>query len=186
MSAFTRAELLALAPHDLADLLAMSEGDNVLRKAEELGLDPWGSPADYEAVKAAVPGWECPGDPDGPVIGAGQLGVRSDLTPNPQEPATPTGGQGDPLGEALGLPEPDPAAAADMAEILRTSAGTGEPFMAGTFALYAAPDGSVVMVTETTAHGIRRDVIPRKAVKFALGMMAGKAPFGMGRLFGRG
>jgi hypothetical protein len=56
--------------------------------------------------------------------------------------------------------------------------------MAGTFALYADPSGAVVMVTETAATGVRRDVIPRKAVKFALGLMAGKGRGMLGRLIG--
>lgn len=191
MSAFTRAELLALEPRDLADLLKMADGDTPELSARALGLDI-SDPADRKAVIAAVEAIIDAAEPGGPVVGAGQLGVRSDLTP--KEPAIPCGYCGDHHpgedrhgeAEALGLPEPSPAAAADMAEILRASAGTGVPFLAGTFALYAAPDGSIVMVTETNTHGVRRDVIPRKAVKFALGMMAGKAPFGMGRLFGRG
>jgi len=186
MTTFTRAELRGLDPQDLADLIGLAEGSTPFECAQSLGLDPT-NPNDRKAVEAAV-AVRWPGEQSfSPPIGAGEEGVRSDLTPADPQPATPDTGEGDDSTDALGLPQPDPEAAADMAELLRISSGTGKPFMAGTFAMYSDPSGAVVLVTEDQAGNVRRSVIPTKAVSFALGLMAGKRPGGMlGRLLFRG
>lgn len=183
MSTFTAAELLALSPSDLYGLLEISDGADVVQRAAALGLD-CSDPVHRAAVeRACTPSVER-AQAFSPPIGAAQSGVRSDLTPLGRTSPTPHTAEGEPLGEPLGLPEADPAAAAGMAELLAESAGTGRPFMAGTFALYSDPSGAVVMVTETDGTGVRRDVIPRKAVKFALGLMGGRSRGMLGRLIG--
>jgi hypothetical protein len=184
MSTFTAAELLALSPPDLYSLLELCEGDSPVQRAAALGLD-CSDPVHREAVeRACTPSVER-AQAFSPPIGAAHRGVRSDLTPAEQTPADPGTAEGGGYAEALSLPEPDPEGARGMAELLAAAAGTGEPFMAGTFALYADPSGAVVMVTETAATGVRRDVIPRKAVRFALGLMGGGKSRGMlGRLIG--
>jgi hypothetical protein len=184
MSAFTTAELLGLPASDLRDLLELAPGESLGGRAAYLGLD-LAAPTHLAAVQRACPELAEPVQPYSPPIGAAQAGVRSDRTPDELAPATPT--EGHPVGvdDALRLPEPDPAAAAGLADMLAESAGTGQPFMGGTFALYADPSGAVVMVTET-ATGTRTDVIPRKAVKFALGLMSGKGTGMLGRMIGLG
>lgn len=187
MSTFTRDELLSLDAETLRGLLDLAEGDSVMQRCQHLGLDPFNHPADYQAVRAAVPELEEGTQPFSPAVGAGQPGVRSDLTPLGPDPVDPVDAQGEPGPDALGLPEPDAAAAATIEQILKESAGTGRPFMAGTFALYSDPTGAVVMVTDTSSSGVRRDVIPRKAVKFALSMIGGGSKRSMiGKLIGRG
>jgi hypothetical protein len=170
---FSEQELLGLDAPTLRDLLDLAEGGNVMERAAYLGLNPLVVPSHYVAVRAAVPELETGTQPFSPPIGAAQDGVRFNLTPDETEPDAPIDGQGDDAGDPLGLPEPDPAAAEDLAVMLAESAGTGRPFMAGTFALYSDPTGAVVIVTETEKSGVRRDVIPRKAVRFALSMMGG-------------
>ncbi len=178
---FKTEELLALPPAELAELLAMAEGDLIVDKAHHLGLDVFGRYADYQAVKAAVPTWDGPGDPEGPIIGAGQTGVRSDLTPDELPGAGPTGdGDGDlrDVTDALSPPAPDPVQAEALAAAIDLSKATGRPFMGGTYALYALPDGSVLCVTED-AHGtVERRPIPAMAVRAALALMSGEAPEG--------
>lgn len=175
MSTFSAPELLALDARTLRSLLDLAPDGTEVTRAAYLGLD-----CSISGHRAAV---ERAYAVDAEPAGAGQLGVRFDLTP--ESAGQPVGQSGDPEGDSdgLGLPEPDPAAAASMADILAASAGTGRPFMAGTFAMYSDPSGAVVMVTETEAGGLRRDVIPRKAVKFALGLMSGKRGM-LGRLIG--
>lgn len=189
---FTRRELRELAPADLADLLRMAtapEADGQpWANAMALGLDPT-NPNDRKAVEAA---WEVAGyeaEPFSPPIGAGQDGVRSDLTPTETGQPGPDKDQGPGSGDAYGLPEPDAAGAADLADAIRNSAESGRPFMAGTFALYGDPSGAVVLVTEDAAANVRRSVVPRKVVRLALGLMAGERSGMAGFLakrFGRG
>lgn len=193
MSTFTASELLALDAETLRGLLELAEGDDVVVRAAYLGLD-CSVPAHRAAVERAVYAGAPAPQPFSPPVGAAQPGVRSDLTPTEAPPSAP--GDGHPTEVTTpenrsqpepSLPAPDPGAAAALADVLAATAGTGRPFMAGTFALYSDPSGSVVMVTETAA-GQRNDVIPRKLVKLALGLMAGKGP-GIGmlaRMVGRG
>lgn len=183
MTTFDPHELLSLDPPTLRGLLDLAPGDTEIVKAAYLGLDC--SISEHRAaVERAYALHSEPLQAFSPPIGAGRSGVNDTLTP--ERPAEQTGGDGHPEDpeDGLGLPEPDPAAAAGMAEILASTAGTGRPFMAGTFALYSDPSGAVVMVTETDNAGVRRDVIPRKAVRFALGLMSGKRGGLLGRLIG--
>lgn len=184
MSAFTTAELLALPASDLNDLMNLAPGETFAGKAAYLGLD-LAIPDHRAAVDRAYDVGTEAEQPYSPPIGAAQTGVRSDRTPTVGYESVPT--EGHPVGgdDALRLPEPDPAAAAGLADMLAASAGSGKPFMGGTFALYADPSGAVVMVTETET-GTRTDVIPRKAVKFALGLMSGKGTGMLGRMIGLG
>lgn len=190
---FTRRELRELEPGDLADLLRMaSTPETDLNQpwgaAMALGLDPT-NPNDRKAVESA---WEVAGyesDPFSPPIGAGQDGVRQYLTPDEPDGPTPGDDQDGGSGDALGLPEPDAAGAADLADAIGQSAASGRPFMAGTFALYGDPSGAVVLVTEDAAENVRRSVVPRKVVRVALSLMAGERSGMAGFLakrFGRG
>lgn len=189
---FSRAELRQLAPGDLADLLRMAappDSDNQpWAAAMLLGLDPT-NPNDRKAVEAA---WDAAGyvpDSFSAPVGAGQPGVRSDLTPTGAgEPAPDDGMPLDPRGTyvalsvasdvavdaGVGLPEPDAEGAADLADAIAESAARGRPFMAGTFALYGDPSGAVVLVTEDAAGNVKRSVVPRKIVRLALGLMSGE------------
>lgn len=173
MSTFTARELLGLDADTLRSLLDLAEGDSPVVRAAYLGLDC--SVSEHRAAVERAYAIDAPAaQPFSPPIGAAQPGVRSDLTPTGPAEA----GQDDddyyPGDDALGLPEPDPAAAAGILDLLNSTAGTGRPFMAGTFAMYADPSGAVVIVTETEGTGLRRDVLPRKAVRFALGLIGGK------------
>lgn len=200
MTTFTRAELRALPPSDLADLIRMaiepgddwSATDTAWKAAMTLGLDPT-NPNDRKAVEAA---WratsEVPESFSSPV-GAGHPGVRSDLTLPGAEPALPTPGQGVaptaaesvPEGaDELGLPPADPEGARTLADTMARSAATGQPFMAGTFALYADPTGAVVLVTQDADGNVKRSVVPRKAVRLGLSLMAGEGG-PLSRLLGR-
>lgn len=180
---FSAAELVALDAQTLRDLLDVASGDTPEVRAAYLGLDVE-VPEHRQAVEAAYGD----GQPYSPPIGAAQAGVSLRLTPTGPAPDAPGDALPGPEPDALSLPEPDPAGAADMADMLAASAGTGRPFMAGTFALYSDPSGAVVIVTETETAGVRRDVIPRKAVKVALDLMAGKHGMigKLGGLLGRG
>lgn len=189
MSTFTRHELLSLDPDTLRGLLDLAEGDNVLERSRYLGLDPFNQQTDYDAVRAAVPELTEGTQPFSPPIGAAHPGVRSDLTPTAAAMAPLGVDLPGPLDDGSDdlLPPANAEAAATMEQMLSEAAGTGRPFMAGTFALYSDPSGAVVMVTETSMAGVRRDVIPRKAVRFALSMIGGGAKRSMiGKLLGRG
>jgi hypothetical protein len=170
---FTRHELLALPATDLGDLLRLTGVDDVWEAARALGLDP----AEYYDRHAVERAWWAKGlepDPFGPVIGSDPEGVRRDLTPT--DPADRTGVDGNPDQAIidLGTIEATPDGARDIAAMMDASVASGEPFMAGTFAMYAAPDGSVVMVTEGIGEGVRRSVVPRRWVRSALQLMAGE------------
>lgn len=183
MSTFTSDELLGLTASDLYGLLELAPGDNPVVKAAYLGLDC--SIGEHrDAVDKALEHGDDDGQPFSPPVGAAQAGVRSDLTPAGPDPAPPVDGQGDPDSEALGLPEADQEGAEGMAALLRASAGTGVPFLAGTFAMYSHPNGDVWLVTETNQSGVRRDPIPRKVVKLALGLMGGGKRSLLGKMFG--
>jgi len=190
MSTFTRAELRALPAADLADLIKMAEpdpartwGDPFWDRAIAIGLDPT-NPNDRRVVEAAASvAGDVPESFSAP-IGAGQDGVRSDLTPNEPAPTAPTDGDQDADDDGLGVPEADPAGAAELRAAMEMSAVNGRPFMAGTFAMYADPSGAVVLVTEDAGMNVRRTVIPRKVVRIALQFMAGDVG-PIGRLFGR-
>lgn len=186
---FSRDELYALAPADLHDLLVLADGDGIPEQAAALGLDVYGNPSDCLAVMAAVPDW--PGLPSPSVRdnAAAQSGVNSGLTPESTAPEPPTTGDGEGSDDAQGLPEPDPAGAASLADLMAATAGTGQPFMAGTYALYADPTGAVVLVTQDPDGSVRRSVVPAKMVRLALALMAGETPKGfglIGKLLSRG
>jgi hypothetical protein len=187
MSLFTRAELLALDPADLLDLLDIADGNNVIEQAQSLGLDT-DDGEQWAAVLAAYQ--HAHGGPEAfsPPIGAGQAGVRSDLTPI--EPAMP--GPIDRMDDAALVDLSDIEANRESGEALALmmdrSAVTGEPFLAGTFAMYATPSGDVVMVTEGMGMGVKKSVFPRRWVRTALGLIAGEGGLKMkmlGKIFGR-
>lgn len=189
MTMFTRAELLDLEPEDLAELLDVADGSDPMEKAESLGLnlhDVHEKVAWLRALKSRdmpVP------ESYSPPIGAGQPGVRQDLTPG--EAAELVAATGDPVPVTLdlGAVEADPTGAREIALLMDRSAETGEPFLGGTFAMYAAPNGDVWMVTEGIGDGVRRSMIPRKWVRAALQLMAGEGGMKsrmLGKIFGRG
>lgn len=192
---FTSSELIALAPGDLAELIEMAEGSTPEECAASLGLD-LSDARQRDAVSAAVKarGWVI--EPEGPVIGGSQDHIRENLMSDESAGHGPTGDgerdlaeltdalRGDLSGDEPALGSPDELAAA-----LAESQATGRPFIAGTFAAYAMPDGGVVLVTEDPTGNIRRDVFPAKMVRLVLGLMAGKAPKGfgfLGRMMTRG
>lgn len=47
------------------------------------------------------------------------------------------------------------------------------PMMAGTFALYATPDGGLMLVTDTPEHGVVRRGVPGSMVKMATKLAEG-------------
>lgn len=185
---FTAGELLALHPAELAELLAAVAAELDAGRGGFLGSP---RPDDWPAVAAAALGLDvaipdhraavqaalwCQGEPDTP-DSPSSAGVRSDLTPN--EPAAPAAGdgEGEPPGERT-----EPHSGLSMAELLDTFRGTREPFAAGTFAMYAAPDGSVILVTDVAGRGVERNVLPARLVRLAMGMAGGKRGM-LGRLF---
>lgn len=175
---FSRQELRELDPADLRGLLELADGETDLQKAMSLGLDPT-SPVDRDAVIRAM-GTVSDQGPD-----AGESGVRLDLSPNaPGGPAHPDG-LDTPSSTALAPAE----TAASIRDKMAASAATGDPFMAGTFALYAAPSGELVLVTQDQQDRVNRSVVPRKAVQMALALIAGEKTGVVGMLarkFGRG
>lgn len=182
---FTRTELRELPPSDLADLLRLTGNDNVWGAAQQLGLDV-ANAFDRMAVQAAwdVAGYEL--DPYSPPIGSDPEGVRSDLTPAIPEGPDRSAAMAEQGLTDLGAVQADPTGARELALMMDRSAATGEPFLAGTFALYAAPTGDVVMVTEGIGEGVRRSVVPKRWVRTALGLMSGEGAGGMkGRILGK-
>lgn len=127
------------------------------------------SPA-HEGGKATLP----PNEPDGP-DGHTDQGGGYDEPENGSEhcrdPKCPCRGE-------------NPDEPADLAELLAIYRGRPEPFLAGTFALYSAASGAVVMVTEIPGRGVEQRDMPSKMVKLAIAAMSGKGP--LGKLFGRG
>lgn len=61
---------------------------------------------------------------------------------------------------------------------------TPAPLLAGTFVIYATPDGGYVLVTDVEGRGIERKVIPAALVRLA----QGGGPFGrhLSAMFGGG
>jgi len=184
---FSRTELRALSPSDLGDLLRLTGDDNVWEAAMSLGLDPT-NPNDRKAVEAA---WWAVGyepDPYSPPIGAGQAGVRSDLTPVEPAMPGPIDGMDDAALVDLSDIEANRESGEALALMMDRSAVTGEPFLAGTFAMYATPSGEVVMVTEGMGMGVKKSIFPRRWVRTALGLIAGEGGLKMkmlGKIFGR-
>lgn len=188
---FTAAELLALHPAELAELIAAVAAELDAGRGGFLGSP---RPDDWPAVAAAALGLDvaipehraavdaalwCQVRPDTPDSPSSE-GVRSDLTPNEPAPQPPPGGQHEPAGERTEpLSGPGPG---DLLGQLDAYRGTRDPFAAGTFAMYAAPDGSVVLVTDVAGRGVERNVLPAKLVRLALGMASGRGGI-LGRLF---
>ena len=56
------------------------------------------------------------------------------------------------------------------------------PEVAGTFAIYATPDGGYCLVTDIPGRGVEQRVISGKMVRFAMGPGARM----LGNLFGKG
>lgn len=175
---FTPAELLSLPPSDLRDLIQLSTGLDPIVQAAALGLDL--AITDHrEAFLRAFP--EVTFYPHAWQELTGQDGVRSDLTPIETAPDGPaTGDQTAPDDDSSPFSGPS-----ELLAHMNETRGTNVPFLAGTFALYAAPDGSIVMVTETEQAGLRRDQLPAKIVRLALGMASGQGGM-LGRMFRRG
>lgn len=175
MMGFDAEELLALSPADLRFLLDAADGDSVMERAAHIGLKPLTHVSHYEALSAAVPELVDRGQPFCPPIGAGQPGVSLDLTP----PGTAPEPLPDGIDVVDALSQSTPEAVADLADALQKSADSGEPFIAGTFALYGHPSGAIIAVTETTTLGLQKSVFPRKLVRVALSMMAGGGKRGL-------
>lgn len=171
---FSRDELRALDPETLRGLLDLAEGDTDWKRAMSLGLDPT-NPRDRMAVLTALE----TADDRAPMtfsapVGAGESGIRSDLTGDAAGAPAVGDDQGPGSSDGYGLPQPDAEGAADLARAIATSAERAEPFMAGTFALYGDPSGAVVLVVEDAAGNVKRSVVPRKIVRLALGLMSGE------------
>jgi hypothetical protein len=66
--------------------------------------------------------------------------------------------------------------AAEPAELARP-----DPLLAGTFAVYQAPDGGIVLVTEIPGRGVERRVVPGKVIRLATSGVGAKM---FGSLFG--
>lgn len=180
---FTRGELLALPSSDVADLLGLVEGVDVVDRAYKLGFNLL-QLEDRIAVLRATEGTP---EPYSPPIGSLPDGVRSNLTPAVPEDRSPSLDVVDQDLSVLGTMGPSPEVALDIAAMMDRSVETGEPFLAGTFAMYAAPDGSVWMVTEGIGDGIRRSQVPRKWVRAALQLVAGEGGLKakmLGKIFG--
>lgn len=185
---FTSSELVALAPAELADLIEMADGATPEECARTLGLDLT-DPRQREAVSAAVRSRGWVPEPEGPVIGAGQDHIRENLMPDETPGHGPTGDGESDLREltdtlSADLSGDDPALGSveDLTAALAESAASGRPFLAGTFAAYATPDGGVVLVTTDPQDNVRRDLFAPKIVRLVLGLMGGKSPKGMGFL----
>lgn len=177
---FSVAELLALDPADLAGLVDMCPGDYVSSRAAVLGLDVE-VPEHHRALRRAFP--DAFTGLDGPVS-AGQDGVRVTLTP--ESAPAPDSDTGNPPGvdDTHRGAEPAPAEL-DIVGLLDAYRGSREPFLAGTFAMYSAPDGSIVIVTEMPDRGVEQRAVPGQLVRMALNAAMGKGAL-VGKLFGRG
>lgn len=177
---FSTAELLALDPGSLAELVDMCPGDYVSSRAAVLGLDVE-IPEHHRALSRAFPdaftGLDAP-------VAPGQDGVRATLTPESAPgPETHTGNPpGSSDAQSGSQPVPDEL---DIAELLAAYRGSMEPFLAGTFAMYSAPDGSIVIVTDCPGRGVEQRAVPGQVVRLALNAAAGKGAL-LGKMFGRG
>lgn len=181
-------ELCELMPAELADLIDAADGDTIEAQCMALGMD-LSDPRQREAVSAALAYRQWQPEPEGAVIGADQDHIRENLMPDESAGHGPTGdGETDlrELTEALSADlsgeQPALGSADDLRAALDESIASQQPFLAGTFAAYGTPDGGVVLVTTDPQDNIRRDVFPPKIVKLVLGLMAGKAPRGLGFL----
>lgn len=61
--------------------------------------------------------------------------------------------------------------------------GEPAPVLAGTFAVYATPDGGILLVTEIPGRGIERRAVPGKVVRLATSGVGAKM---FGNMFGGG
>lgn len=181
------AELLALPPTDLAALVDCCPGDYVSARAAVLGLDVQ-IPAHRAALVAAFPdafrGLEGSGPLPVDAFGPGDSGVRHSLTPDPAPEPEGYTGEGPAPDDAQGPLEPVDPEGVDIAELLQRYRGSAEPFLCGTFAMYSAPDGSIVIVTDMPDRGVEQRAMPAHLVRLALGAAAGKGAM-LGRMFGR-
>lgn len=179
-------ELLALPPADLAELVDACPGDYVSARAAVLGLDV-AVPEHWHALSAAFPGAFTGLDMP---VAAGRDAVRSDLTPDAAPEPEPHTGHPPAPGEQQSTaqpvdPEPVDPDGIDIAELLAAYRGRPDPFLAGTFAMYSAPDGSIVIITEIPGRGVERRDVPGNFVRLALGAAAGKGAGMLGKMFGR-
>lgn len=173
-------ELLALPPDQLAGLVDACPGDYVSSRAAVLGLD-LDVPEHYRALCAAFP--EAFSGLDGPVPPAG-VGVRSDLTPESEPGPDPDTGEGTAPEPAQSAAQPAGSEPLEIAAMLAEYRGRPDPFLFGTFAMYSAPDGSIVIVTEIPGRGVEQHQIPGRFVALGLNAMNGKGAM-LGKLFGR-
>lgn len=60
-----------------------------------------------------------------------------------------------------------------ISEAMTRSVATGQPFLAGTFAIYGHPTGAIVVVTDEKNRGVERNTIPPALVKMTLQMASG-------------
>lgn len=172
-------ELLALPPDDLRGLVDMCPGDYVSTRAAALGLDV-AVPEHHAALVAAFPD---------AFTGLGgvspdQSGVRHSLTPESAAAPTPDTGEGTAPDDAHSASEPTDPDALDIVAMLAEYRGRPDPFLAGTFAMYSAPDASIVIVTEIPGRGVERRDVPAHVVRLAIGAASGSGSL-MGRLFNR-
>lgn len=180
-------ELLALPPADLAELVAACPGDYVSQRAEWLGLDvdvPEHRAALVAAFPAAFRGLEGSGPLPVDAFGPGPDGVRLCLTPDAAPEPDGHTGEGPAPDDAQSALQPADPDEVDVVELLARYRGSAEPFLCGTFAMYSAPDGSIVIVTECPGRGVEQRAVPGHVVRLALGAAAGKGGV-LGRMFGR-
>lgn len=189
MGAFTRQELRELDPADLRGLLELADGDTDLQRAMSLGLDPT-HPRDRLAVFTAMEtAAEDVPTPFSQVIGADADGVRKIRTANDQQPADPVDGQGGGSSGALLPAEGSLETAASIKQAILASAFSGQPFFAGTFAVYGTATGEIVLVTEDQHGEVKKTCVPKNVVRMSLALIAGERTGVAGllaRKFGRG
>lgn len=89
------------------------------------------------------------------------------------------------LGDHLALTL-DPAAVAAQSVMAGEVEGQPAPLAQGTFALYATPEGALVLVTDIPDRGVERNVLPAAMVKAAMTMIGGGGKLSaIGSLFKR-
>ncbi len=177
----TPAELLTLRPEQLAELVDAQPGDYVSTRAAALGLD-LEIPAHQRALVAAFPDAFALLQLDQQPVSAGESGVRATLTPDPPAAPTPDTGEGSDPGTPESAAEPAGLSPGQIGELLARYRGSADPFLCGTFALYSAPDGSIVAVIERPDTGVEQHVLPARLVQLGLTAAAGKGNI-LGRMF---
>lgn len=78
-----------------------------------------------------------------------------------------------PVTDSLYWPEGEAAEPEQHSEDRAVVLAPHEPILAGTFALYATPEGGFVLATETVTRGVEHHVFPAAVVKLGMQMAGG-------------